>query len=156
MPSRNLVNKPKNKIHRAHHSKQLSKKRAARASLILPTRSSKGRYDTNTLPRPTDSKAVALYNGSMPLPSLGVTTNTLSAKRARKIERNNRYIAKRNQTNLGMDVDMEGTKRVKDVKEPSQLDKVKEALWAVVEDTDSVGMKMQVTGEGTTIGVQAF
>lgn len=163
MPSRNLVNKPKNKIHRAHHAQQLGKKRAARAASILPTRSSHGRFNTETVPRPSDSKAVALYNGSMPLPSGGVTTNTLSNKRARKIERNSRYIAKRNeQLNIDleakreMDIDMDGVKKNKHEKEPTQLDKVKQALWAVVEDTDAVGMNLNVSGEGTTIGVQAF
>ncbi|PSK38932.1 hypothetical protein C7M61_002237 [Candidozyma pseudohaemuli] len=163
MPSRNLVNKPKNKIHRAHHAQQLGKKRAARAASILPTRSSHGRFNTETVPRPSDSKAVALYNGSMPLPASGVTTNTLSNKRARKLERNSRYIAKRNeQLNIDleakreMDIDMDGVKKNKHEKEPTQLDKVKKALWAVVEDTDAVGMNLNVSGEGTTIGVQAF
>ena len=119
------------------------------------------------MPRPTDSKAVALYNGEMPARSTGVTTNKLTGKRARKIERNSRYIAKRNeqlnidlQAKQEMDVDMADGETVgkknKHEKEPTQLEKVKTALWAVVEDTDAVGMKLNVSGEGTTIGVQAF
>ncbi|QRG37702.1 hypothetical protein FDK38_002081 [Candidozyma auris] len=168
MPSRNAVNKPKNKIHRAHHAQQLAKKRAARAATALPTRSSHGRYNKNTVPRPTDSKAVALYTGEGPTPSSGVTTNTLSGKRAKKLERNSRYIAKRNeqlsidlQAKEDMDIEMgDGESRIprkkKHEKEPTHLDKVKQALWAVIDDTDAVGMNLNVTNEGTTIGVQAF
>lgn len=103
----------------------------------------------------------------MPARSTGVTTNKLTGKRARKIERNSRYIAKRNeqlnidlQAKQEMDVDMADGETVgkknKHEKEPTQLEKVKTALWAVVEDTDAVGMKLNVSGEGTTIGVQAF
>lgn len=165
MPSRNSVNRPKGKIQTAHRSNVISKRKARRSHSIVPTRSSSGRYNKDTAPRPTDSKALALYSGGLATRGSGVTTNSLSKKRAQKIERNKRYIAKRNeQLNIdlaageeGMDVDMETqAKRVKVQKPQSNLDKVKEALWAAVEDSASGDMGLTVSGEGTTIGVQAF
>lgn len=162
MPSRNSINKPKGKIHRAQHGSAISKKRTARARTALPTRSSSGRYNKDTVPRPTDSLAVALYNGAGASQGSGVTTQTLSKKRAKKIERNNRYIARRNEQlsidlaaqNEGMDIEM-SEKRVKAKKPASQLEKVKEALWAVVDDSTG-GDFLDVSGEGTTLGIQAF
>ena len=165
MPSRNSVNKPKGKLQAAHRSNVISKKKAYRANRVVPTRSSNGRYNTDTAPRPTDSKALALYSGGLASTGNGVTTTTLSKKRAKKIERNKRYVAKRNeQLNIdlavkqeGMDIDMEPQgKRVKPQKPPTTLDKVKEALWAAVEDSTSGDMGLNVLSEGTTIGIQAF
>ncbi|GEQ69898.1 hypothetical protein JCM33374_g3574 [Metschnikowia sp. JCM 33374] len=95
MPSKNSVNKPSGKISRAHHSSAISKKRSTKAK-AAPTRSSAGRYNTATVPRPTDPKGLAVYTGPVSQGS-GVTTQTLSRKRAKKIERNSRYIAKRNE-----------------------------------------------------------
>ncbi|SGZ53238.1 CIC11C00000003647 [Sungouiella intermedia] len=164
MPSRNSINKPKGKIHRAQHGAAISKKRAARSKAALPTRSSAGRYNTETAPRPTDSHALALYSGSGPSLGSGVTTKSLSKKRAKKIERNSRYVAKRNEQlsidlaakEEGMDVDMDGeSKRVRNKKPQTQLEKVKEALWAAVDDV-SGAFEVDVLGEGTTIGIQAF
>lgn len=160
----NSINKNKGKIYRQQHGAAISKKRTARAKSAVPTRSSLGRYNTETAPRPTDSHAVALYTGSAPSKGSGVTTRTLSKKRARKIERNSRYVAKRNEQlsidlaaqNEGMDVDMEAeTKRVRNKKPQTHLEKVKEALWAAVDDA-SGEFVVDVLGEGTTIGIQAF
>lgn len=165
MPSRNSINKPKGKMHRAQHATAISKKRTARAKSAVPTRSSAGRYNTETAPRPTDSQALALYNGGVTSKGSGVTTQSLSKKRAKKIERNSRYVAKRNQElaidlaaqNDGMDVEIESaSKRVKAKKPATQLEKVKEALWAAVDDSAAGDFGLDVLGDGTTLGIQAF
>ncbi|OBA21989.1 ribosomal pre-60S maturation factor [Metschnikowia bicuspidata var. bicuspidata NRRL YB-4993] len=164
MPSRNSVNKPLGKINRASHAGVISKKRTLRANTVGPTRSSAGRYNTATAPRPTDPKGLTVYMGPEVLGS-GVTTQTLLKKKAKKLERNKRYIAQRNERlnvdlaakNEGMDVDMApAEKREKKQKPQSNLDKVKQALWTAVEDHNSGAMALESTGEGTTLGVQAF
>lgn len=161
MANKNTINKPSRKINKAHHAGVIGKKRSLRAKRAAPTRSNSGRYNTDTAPRPTDSRAVALYNGGFAKKG-GVTTNTLSKKRAQKIERNKRYVAKRNELlNIDlqakqeeMEVDTEPRKR--NQKEKTQLQKIKLALWAVVEDSTGSAMGLNVLGEGTTIGIQAF
>lgn len=164
MPSKNSVNKPQGKLLRTHHASAISKKRTARAKIAGPTRSSAGRYNTETAPRPTDPKGLALYSGPISQGS-GVTTHTLLKKKERKLQRNSRYIAKRNEQlnldlaaqNEGMEIDSKvSEKREKKQKEPTNLDKVKQALWTAVEDHKVGGMAVQTSGEGTTIGVQAF
>lgn len=165
MASKNSINKPKGKLHRAAHANRLGQKRAARAKLAAPTRSSHGRYNVDTVPRPTDSKALALYSGTGPSAcTRAVTTNILSKKRARKIERNARYIAKRKlqldadlAAQEGMDVDRETIgKRQKEVKPETKLEKVKKALWTAVADASAERLALEVSGEGTTLGIQAF
>lgn len=165
MASKNSINKPKDTNKRAAHSALLARKRAARAKTALPTRSSHGRYNTKTAARPTDSKAVALYSGvPSTIAGVSVTTSVLSKKRARKIERNARYIAKRKaqlQVDLAaeneMDIEAESAgKRIKEVKPETKLDKVKKALWTAVAQSASEKLAMNVSGEGTTIGIQAF
>lgn len=164
MPSRNSINRPKDKLYRASHNNSIGKKRVARARKAAPTRSSTSRYNTSSAPTPTESKAVALYNGGNPGTVLSSTS--LSNKRAKKLSRNQKYINKRNEQ-LSIDVlakqeegmDIDETSRAeeeKKQKEQSQLDKVKQALWAVVEDASSASFKVNTGGEGTTLGVQAF
>ncbi|KAJ8140218.1 hypothetical protein OXX80_012073 [Metschnikowia pulcherrima] len=159
MPSKNNPNKPSSKLSRKHSAGGVVKKRTPKT--VVPTRSSAGRYNKNTAPRPTDPKALAVYTGPVSDGS-GVTTQTISKKRAKKLERNSRYVAKRNEQldvdlaaqNEGMDIDME--KREKKQKPQTNLDKVKQALWTAVEDHNSGNVAVQTTGEGTTLGVQAF
>lgn len=164
MPSRNSINKPKDKLLRNSHASSIGKKRSARARNGIPTRSS--RYETSTEPKSTESKAVALYNGTSN-PTGVVTNNTLSNKRAKKIARNNKYIARRNEKlNIDlladqekMEVDEENTKEAEaEIKKQSKLDKIKEVLWAAVEDKASEGLSVSAgtDGNGTTLGVQAF
>lgn len=165
MASKNSINKPKCKNKRVAHSQLLGRKRAERAKTAIPTRSSHGRHNKQTAARPTDSKAVALYAGvPSTIAGAAVTTSVLSKKRARKIERNARYVAKRNlqlevesAAQNGMDVEVASAgKRVKEVKPETKLDKVKKALWTAVEVAASERLAIDVSGEGTTIGIQAF
>ena len=54
-----------------------------------------------------------------------------------------------------MDVDAEDiAKRQKKVKPETNLDKVKKALWTALENASRE--TLQATGEGTTLGIQAF
>ncbi|CAK7892120.1 ribosome biogenesis protein Alb1p [[Candida] anglica] len=165
MPSRNSINRPKDKLIRNGHAAAIGKKRTSRARLAAPTRSSTSRYNTesSTAPRPSESTALAMYVGSAASQPTGViTNNTLSKKRSKKIARNQKYIARRNeQLNIditakheSMDVDAED-KEVSAVKAATRLDKVKEALWSVVADGVSEGLALG-SGNGTTLGVQAF
>lgn len=87
----------------------------------------------------------------------------MSKKRLKKIERNQKYVEQRKQllrtANGEVDIDMDSEaaqKAKKPVKEPTQLDQVKGALWAAVEDTSASGLGLQLSGQGTTLGVQAF
>lgn len=167
MPSRNSINKPKDHIHRANHAHSIGKKRAARARKAIPTKSSTSRYSLEGVaPKPTESKAIALYTGSAGEPNTLLSNNTLSNKRAKKLARNQKYIDQRNQKlNIdvtakqeeGMELDPEFVeKKSKHEKEQTKLDKIKQALWAVVEDKSSNLLKVNTESEGTTLGVQAF
>lgn len=168
MPSRNSINKPKDKILRNSHASSIGKKRSARARSGIVTKSSTPRYDTDSsaVPKATESRAIALYNGST-TPSGVVTNNTLSNKRAKKIARNKKYIVKRNeklnidlladQEKMEVDEDTEKEEQAK-AKSQTKLDKIKEVLWDAVEDRVSEGFKVSsgTDGNGTTLGVQAF
>ena len=149
MASKNSINKPKIRIQAHKHSKTLVRKRLALAKRLAPSRSSTGRYaeKNTTAPRPTDSRALALYVGEVPTNAGVITNNTLSNKRAKKIARNQRYVVQRNAKNGDKEIEM------KEVPQ-SKLDKVKEALWKVVENQAS--LKVIAQGEGTTLGIQAF
>lgn len=137
----------------------MGKKRAIRAKFAVPTRSSAGRYNTDTAPRPTDVKGLTLYLGPQ---TSGVTTQTVSKKAARKLERNRRHVQRRKEadaaTQVGsMDIDMDSVSKAhKKQKAQTHLDKVKQALWTAVEDANTSGMSLDTSGEGTTIGIQAF
>ncbi|ODV81281.1 ribosome biogenesis protein ALB1 [Suhomyces tanzawaensis NRRL Y-17324] len=148
MASRNSVNKPKNKLHASAHAKVLGKRRAARNRKNTASRSTVGRYSDadSAAARPTDSKAIALYTGGGPKVTSVMTNTTLSNKRAKKLARNQKYIDQRNNKVKEVEMDVEEKK--------SQLEKVKAALWTVVEN--SANLMMSPAGEGTTLGVQAF
>ncbi|CAH2350327.1 ribosome biogenesis protein Alb1p [[Candida] railenensis] len=164
MPSRNSINRPKDKLIRNGHASAIGKKRHARSRLSAATRSSTSRYntETSTAPRPSESTSLALYTGAEASQPTGViTNNTLSKKRTKKIERNQKYIERRNQQlnidiaakkESSMDIDQE---TIAKVKEASKLEKIKQALWSVVADGVSEGLSLG-DGNGTTLGVQAF
>lgn len=153
MAGRNAINKPKIKLHVQSHAKSLGRKRAARRTTA--TRSSTSRYAAKgtTAPRPTDSKAVALYTGNAPQPTSTMTTQTLSNKRAKKIARNQRYLAanklKENETAMEVDNTSEQEKQTK-------LDQIKKALWSVIENHQKNGYSVVSDPEGTTLGIQSF
>ncbi|KAK6455896.1 ribosome biogenesis protein ALB1 [Scheffersomyces xylosifermentans] len=158
MASKNSINKPKIKISAHSHAKTLGKKRAARARKNPSSRSATERYSekAGVAPRPTDSKAIALYTGEAPKPTGVVTNTTLSNKRAKKLARNQKYIDQRNsktktQEDAEMDIDEETAEE-----KQTRVEKVKAALWSVVENQTKGLYKVAVDGEGTTLGVQAF
>lgn len=107
---------------------------------------------------------MALYTGA-PREQSGttVTTSILSKKRAKKIERNARYIAQRKAqleasraAESGMEMDVQTiAKREKEVKPETNLDKVKKVLYRAIEEA-AKEKSLGVAGEGTTLGVQAF
>ncbi|RCK65671.1 Ribosome biogenesis protein ALB1 [Candida viswanathii] len=158
MAGRNAINKPKIKMHAHSHAKSLGRKRAARRTTA--TRSSTSRYASkgSTAPRSTDSQAVALYTGELPAPSSTMTTTTLSNKRAKKIARNQKYMAANNaaasgkDSNESMDVDANLTEEQRQTK----LDQVKKALWSVIETHAKSGYPVVADPEGTTLGIQSF
>lgn len=160
----NSINKPRHKLHARSHAQALGNKRAVRAKTAAATASSTSRYNTDltTSVKPTESKAVALYIGKTTEAPATITTHTLSKKRAKKIARNQKYIDERNsRLNIDlaaqqelMDVDA-APKPKKEVKE-TETGQVRTALWAVVAARASEGLKLDTSGEGTTLGVQAF
>lgn len=143
------INKPKLRLNKLGHARSMGQKKSLRESKTPHTRSSLGRYSDASLtaPRPTDSKSIALYTGEGLQPNNVITNNLLSKKRAKKLDRNQKYINQRN----GGDIDMEPKSR--EVKQ-SELDQIKAALWNVVENKDI--FKLEGDVEGTTLGVQAF
>lgn len=152
MPSRNSINKPKDKILKNSHASTIGKRRSNRVR--LSTRSSHGRYNDNTLPTPRDSKAVALYTGKIPI-TTELTTKTLSNKKAKKLARNQKYNEKRKEL-LTKDIDskmeVEDEKKVKE----SEAEKLRVLLWNSIKSNDLLLFKKQPDTEGTTIGVQSF
>ncbi|CCE82678.1 Piso0_002416 [Millerozyma farinosa CBS 7064] len=167
MPSRNSVNKPKDKILRNSHSAAIGKKRASRQKSAPKTRSSTFRYNenSNVKPSPTESNSLALYSGRPIDATGGITTKSLSKKRAKKISRNQKYIAQRNEQ-LGIDlkakeesmeVEDENPAENEDSSKSSSVDAVRKALWSVVKDTTAGVLQIAAEhGEGTTLGIQAF
>ncbi|KAI5950111.1 ALB1 [Candida jiufengensis] len=148
MAGRNAINKPKIKMLAQSHAKSLGRKRAARNS--IQTRSSTSRYASRgtTAPRPTDSKAIALFTGETPNPISKMTTNTLSNKRAKKIARNQKYFTKKQEEDIIMDVNNE--------LKQTKLDQVKKTLWDLIDRTEKNGPLVVPDSEGTTLGVQSF
>ncbi|KAI5960844.1 ALB1 [Candida pseudojiufengensis] len=148
MAGRNAVNKPKIKMLAQSHAKSLGRKRASRNS--IQTRSSTSRYALRgtTAPRPTDSRAIALFTGETPNPVSKMTTNTLSNKRAKKIARNQKYLTQKQEEDIMMKVDNE-------IKQ-TNLDKVKKTLWDLIERNKTNGPLVLPDAEGTTLGVQSF
>lgn len=167
MPSRNSINKPKDKILRNLHSAAIGKKRASRQKSASKTRSSTFRYneDSNVKPSPTESNSLALYSGRTIDNAGGITTKTLSKKRAKKITRNQKYIAQRNEQ-LGIDIKAKAESMEVEDEKPAEnedssksgsVDAVRKALWSVVKDTTAGALQITAEhGEGTTLGIQAF
>ncbi|GMG33536.1 unnamed protein product [Ambrosiozyma monospora] len=158
MPSKNSVNKPKDNLNRQRKSKSLGRKKVLRGS-ITKTRS------VSTEPTAAStSSAVALYTGAVQ-PTGPVTSNTLSKKRAKKIERNKKYAKARKfnsdqllvdlQAKEEMDIDDDNEEEVKEVKKQSETF-VREALWTVIEDAAAGSFQIDVSGEGTTLGGPVF
>lgn len=152
MPSKNSINKPKDKILKKSHASSLGKKRSSR--LQSTSRSSTGRYNTRATPAPTDSKAIALYTGKIPITNK-ITTQTLSKKKAKKLVRNQKYVEKRNELlkkDLDEKMEVESDSKVK----ISESEKLNNQLWENINNKDILWFKRVPNGEVTLIGVQSF
>lgn len=138
MPSKNSINKPNDSIIRNRKGIAAGRKRSSRPS-------APERYSARAAPKST---ALALYNGTAK--SEGVlTTQTLSKKRQRKIERNKRYAEKRRNPDVeAMKIDDEPQESDKQT-EGQKVQRVREALWTVASNFS--GAKASF-GEGTTLG----
>ncbi|SCW03233.1 LAFE_0G05930g1_1 [Lachancea fermentati] len=158
MPSKNSINRPKQKINLNRKVHSLSKKRTERerAGLLKPARS----HETSKSGQ-IKSVAIDLYKGE--LPSTGPITNkTLSKKRAKKIERNLKYIEQRKllvdvqkKYEDGMEVDSTAALTKSKAPKKTQIAKVKDALFQALEDTTSTGLVLE-NGSGTTLGGPFF
>jgi ribosome biogenesis protein ALB1 len=155
MPSRNSINKPKDTINQAKKRASLAKKRAERIrkGLVAPSRSSES--STSGLPKST---SLALYAGVKQAGRL--TTQTLSNKRLKKIERNKKYVAKRKEQ-LMIDVQAKAEEEMdvdgqEEEKPNSKIHSVKDALWSVIEDRATSEFTVDSTSEGTTLGGPSF
>ncbi|KAH3668433.1 hypothetical protein OGAPHI_002187 [Ogataea philodendri] len=138
MPSRNSINKPKDNIQRRQKSRSLGRQRA-------------GARNSTRVVAPK-STALALYNGTAS--KGGITTNTLSNKRSKKIERNKKYAKARNLDTAQLLADVQSKQEQMEVDEAvvKSQETVRSALWAVVEDVANHGFKYLAAGEGTTLG----
>ena len=147
MPSRNSINKPKDKLQRNAHASSLGKRRHGRLAKLNATRSSTSRYNKDAKTKPSESTSLALYKGST-APTGVLTNNTLSKKRAKKIERNQNHIRRANQPAGEVSMEEDEEQRI------TRIEQVKQALWSVF----SAGVTSSATSEtqGTTLGVQAF
>lgn len=161
MPSKNSINRPKQTVNlnRKVHSQARKRDARERAGLLQPARSSELSKSGHVKSIPLD-----LYKGEQ-LTTGPVTTKTLSKKRAKKIERNLKYIEQRKllvdvqaKAEDEMEVDDAGagvlTKKQKPVTK-TVLAKVKEALWNAIEDASSQGLNLD-NGNGTTLGGPFF
>ena len=145
MPSRNSINKPKDSILRNSHAARLGKRRNLRSKHL--TRSSTSRYNTTSNPSPTESKQVALFNGTFKDP-VNITNKRLSNKRAKKLARNQRYISKRSNPEEIMEIEKQ--QKVNS----SQFEEIKQKLFDMV--NNNVNFKVGADAEGTTIGNETF
>ena len=128
-----------------------------RQGLFAPARSSDSSKSGYLKSIPMD-----LYNGET-LSRGPTTTKTLSKKRAKKIERNLKYVEQRKllvdlqsktEEDGNMQLDMPSTKKDRGTKK-GQLEKMRDAISTVLEDIQSQGLSLQ-TGSGTTLGSQSF
>ncbi|KAH3900977.1 related to Ribosome biogenesis protein ALB1 [Saccharomycodes ludwigii] len=166
MPSKNSINRPKDTVNKARKARSLGQKRQQREKngLLKPSRSSENSKSGQIKSIPID-----LYKGDnniLESNARGITTKTLSKKRAKKIERNLKYIqqnkllidAQEKAEANGMELEIKPstlTKNVKTIKEDSQLTKIKNDMWSVIEDAKSTGLILE-GGNGTTLGGAYF
>lgn len=163
MPSKNSINRPKLTTNLNRKTQSLARKRdqRERAGLLQPARSSE-----NSKSGQVKSVPLELYfqekegQGA----KQGLTTKTLSKKRAKKIERNLKYAEQRKllaelqdkvENEDGMDVDVQTGKSQKREQKKSSLAKMKDALWRVIDDSSSEGLVLS-KGQGTTLGGPVF
>ncbi|BAP72768.1 ribosome biogenesis protein ALB1 [Kluyveromyces marxianus] len=160
MPSKNSINRPKQKVNLNRKIHQRAAKRDAmeRKGLLAPARSSELSKSGQLKSVPLD-----LYKGER-LSQGPTTTHTLSKKRAKKIERNLKYVEQRkllldlqsqSEQNGGMQIDAVSSTKKEKVAKKGQLEKMREAISGVLEDIQSQGLTLH-TEAGTTLGGQYF
>lgn len=152
MPSKNSFNKPKNQILRAQKAKNASRSQKVHTYIPKPTSSElykKAKID----------KVSAVTNKKKSL-----TTETLSNKKLKKIERNLKHLKNNGieskilieleaQKQSEIDVDEQLVSKVQTLKDQSSF--VRDALWSVIDDADN-SVHMETNGDGTTLGYQGF
>lgn len=123
MPSKNSINKPKDGLIRSRRATTMRVKKSKRASKHVTTvRASTGLEQAVVVRKP---------NGTL-------ANTVVSKKKAQKLERNRKYQLARD------------GKAVKKTEVLSPTEKVREALWRVVEMGPVP--TAQVVGQGTTLG----
>lgn len=185
MPSKNSINRPKLTTNLKSKAQRAGLKRSQREQRgdFKPARSSeqsksgeiksvaldlyfqneegKGRGDGDGN---GSGDMVVIHNGP-------ITRNTLSKKRAKKIERNLKYAQQRKKelqilTDLqakkenDMDLDLDsidsgdnGKNNKGKALKKSKLSLIKDAMWNILEDTQSIqNLSLSTSGQGTTLG----
>ncbi|KAL3230738.1 Ribosome biogenesis protein ALB1 [Nakaseomyces bracarensis] len=162
MPSRNSINRPKLTVNLNRKNTSIGKRRDQRekAGLLQPARSS-----ADSKSGKVKSVPIELYfEGASDdyARSKGITTKTLSKKRAKKIERNLKYAQQRKlltdataQVEEGMDIDIDAKKKQKEEEKKTALGRVKDALWNAIGDATNAGLVLE-NGQGTTLGGPFF
>lgn len=155
MPSKNSINRPKLTVNVARKTQSLAHKRdqRERAGLLKPARSSEKSKSGQIKSVPLD---LYFQGKEGKVSGNGLTTKTLSKKRAKKIERNIKYAEQRKllaelQDKVvnedGMEVDLPPKTKKKEEKKNT----LKDALWKILDDTSSQGLVIS-NGQGTTLG----
>lgn len=155
MPSKNSINRPKLTVNLNRKTQALAHKRnqRERAGLLKPARSSENSKSGQIKSIPLDlyfQEKEGKVSGS------GLTTKTLSKKRAKKIERNIKYAEQRKLladlqdkpvNDDEMDVDVPGKSKKKEEKKIT----LKDALRKILDDAPSQALVIS-NGQGTTLG----
>ena len=175
MPSKNSINRPKLTTNVRAKQQTLARKRDARERKghFTLARSEEGSRSGEAKSAPVD-----LYFGRESPATRraqpgrgGLTTKTLSKKRAQKIERNLKYAAQRRlltDVQAGIESDemsVDATGQAKAIARKQEIASakasknnsslVREALWKAIDDASTQGLTLQ-TGNGTTLGGAFF
>ncbi|KAK5782271.1 Alb1p PWA37_005268 [Arxiozyma heterogenica] len=175
MPSKNSINRPKLTTNLKSKAQKAGLKRSQREQRgdFKPARSSEqsksGEIKSVALDlyfqneKGKNDSDVVVKNGP-------ITRKTLSKKRAKKIERNLKYAQQRKKelqilTDLQakkdneMDLDLDSirnnnsNRNKNKILKKSKLSLIKDAMWNVLEDTQSIGnLSLSTSGQGTTLG----
>lgn len=155
MPSKNSINRPKQKINLNRKIQKNSAKRnfREREGLLAPSRSSNLSKSGQIRSVPLD-----IYRG-VNIESGPITTKTLSKKRAKKIERNLKYAQQRKlltdvQSKYEDDMDVDITSNKSKTKK-TNLDRIKDILSMTLDDVSPQGLIFE-DSDGTTLGGQYF
>lgn len=155
MPSKNSINRPKLTVNLARKTQSLAHKRdqRERAGLLKPARSSENSKSGQIKSVPLD---LYFQGKEGKVAASGITTKTLSKKRAKKIERNIKYAEQRKLlaelqdkalNEDEMDLDLPASSK----KTEERKITMKDALWKILDDTSSQGLVIS-NGQGTTLG----